>query len=77
MFEPQSTEVSLAACAVGLAVFELRPDYHAPLLVGEEPFDAVANGETVAEYPEAGEVVWRDDAGVTCRRWNWRLVGAP
>ena len=18
------------------------------------------------------EVVWRDDAGVTCRRWNWR-----
>jgi DNA/RNA-binding domain of Phe-tRNA-synthetase-like protein len=20
----------------------------------------------------AGEVVWRDDAGVTCRRWNWR-----
>nr|WP_198168702.1 hypothetical protein [Agromyces aureus] len=24
------------------------------------------------EHPEAGEVVWRDDAGVTCRRWNWR-----
>ncbi|MBX6382618.1 MAG: cytoplasmic protein [Microbispora sp.] len=22
--------------------------------------------------PEIGEVVWRDDAGVTCRRWNWR-----
>ena len=21
---------------------------------------------------EAGEVVWRDDEGVTCRRWNWR-----
>ena len=20
----------------------------------------------------AAEVVWRDDAGVTCRRWNWR-----
>ena len=20
----------------------------------------------------AGEIVWRDDAGVTCRRWNWR-----
>ncbi|MDW9615386.1 hypothetical protein GOC09_31090, partial [Sinorhizobium meliloti] len=18
------------------------------------------------------EVIWRDDAGVTCRRWNWR-----
>ena len=24
------------------------------------------------EHPEPGEVVWRDDAGVTCRRWNWR-----
>jgi DNA/RNA-binding domain of Phe-tRNA-synthetase-like protein len=21
---------------------------------------------------EDGEVVWRDDVGVTCRRWNWR-----
>lgn len=40
--------------------------------IGEEPFDAVANGESVIEHPEAGEVVWRDDAGVTCRRWNWR-----
>lgn len=40
--------------------------------VGEEPFDTVANGESVIEHPEAGEVVWRDDAGVTCRRWNWR-----
>ena len=24
------------------------------------------------EHPDPGEVVWRDDAGVTCRRWNWR-----
>lgn len=22
--------------------------------------------------PRPGEIVWRDDAGVTCRRWNWR-----
>ncbi len=22
--------------------------------------------------PDAGEVVWCDSAGVTCRRWNWR-----
>ena len=40
--------------------------------VGDEPFDTVADGETVIENPEPGEVVWRDDAGVTCRRWNWR-----
>lgn len=39
---------------------------------GTEPFDTVANGEVVIEYPEPGEVVWCDDAGVTCRIWNWR-----
>ena len=39
---------------------------------GAERFDTVASGETVVEHPEAGEVVWCDDAGVTCRRWNWR-----
>jgi DNA/RNA-binding domain of Phe-tRNA-synthetase-like protein len=40
--------------------------------VGDEPFDTAAGGEDVVEHPEPGEVVWRDDAGVTCRRWNWR-----
>lgn len=40
--------------------------------VGEETFDTVADGETVIEHPEAGEVVWRDEVAVTCRRWNWR-----
>jgi DNA/RNA-binding domain of Phe-tRNA-synthetase-like protein len=39
---------------------------------GDEPFPTVKNGEPVVEHPEPGEVVWRDDAGVTCRRWNWR-----
>jgi DNA/RNA-binding domain of Phe-tRNA-synthetase-like protein len=39
---------------------------------GDEPFDTVADGMAVIEHPEAGEVVWCDDAGVTCRRWNWR-----
>lgn len=39
---------------------------------GSEPFATVKNGEPVIEHPEPGEVVWRDDAGVTCRRWNWR-----
>jgi len=24
------------------------------------------------EHPDAGEVIWRDEEGVTCRRWNWR-----
>jgi len=39
---------------------------------GTEPFDTMADGETAVEHPGPGEVVWCDDAGVTCRRWNWR-----
>ena len=39
---------------------------------GTETFDTTADGETTLEHPEPGEVVWCDDAGVTCRRWNWR-----
>jgi DNA/RNA-binding domain of Phe-tRNA-synthetase-like protein len=39
---------------------------------GAEPFDTTAGGEPVLEHPDAGEVIWADDAGVTCRRWNWR-----
>lgn len=39
---------------------------------GTEPFDTASGGEMVIEHPDEGEVVWGDDAGVTCRRWNWR-----
>ncbi|MEV7148150.1 MULTISPECIES: phenylalanine--tRNA ligase beta subunit-related protein [unclassified Streptomyces] len=39
---------------------------------GEEDFVTVAGGEESVEHPDAGEVVWCDAAGVTCRRWNWR-----
>lgn len=39
---------------------------------GSEPFDTFKEGEPVVENPEPGEVIWRDDLGVTCRRWNWR-----
>jgi DNA/RNA-binding domain of Phe-tRNA-synthetase-like protein len=50
--------------------------YHGPARLvranGDEPFETVKNGEPVTEHPEPGEVIWRDDAGVTCRRWNWR-----
>ena len=47
----------------------------APRLVratGRESFDTVAAGAEMVEHPDPGEVVWCDDAGVTCRRWNWR-----
>ena len=39
---------------------------------GSEQFDTMKGGEPAHESPEPGEVVWRDDKGVTCRRWNWR-----
>ena len=39
---------------------------------GTESFDTVADGQPVLQHADAGEIVWRDDAGVTCRRWNWR-----
>jgi DNA/RNA-binding domain of Phe-tRNA-synthetase-like protein len=38
---------------------------------GDEPFDPRGDGIDI-KYAAAGEVVWRDDRGVTCRRWNWR-----
>lgn len=39
---------------------------------GEEAFEAFANHAPIVEHPSPGEVIWRDDVGVTCRRWNWR-----
>ena len=45
--------------------WESAPDW-------DEDFDTTADGQPAIEHPEPGEVVWRDDRGVTCRRWNWR-----
>lgn len=39
---------------------------------GSEEFDTFKSGELANDPPDAGEVIWRDDRGVTCRRWNWR-----
>lgn len=47
----------------------------APFLIratGDENFVTKSGGEEVTDYPKPGEVVWCDDAGVTCRLWNWR-----
>lgn len=54
---------------------DLRAYAGSPRLIvadGTEIFETSANGEPVIETVDPGEVVWRDDAGVTCRRWNWR-----
>ncbi|NOL49982.1 B3/B4 domain-containing protein [Pelistega europaea] len=39
---------------------------------GKEIFDTVKEGVAAIENPEVGEVIWHDNQGVTCRRWNWR-----
>ena len=39
---------------------------------GTEPFDTLKDGQPTNDPPSPGEVVWADDLGVTCRRWNWR-----
>lgn len=39
---------------------------------GNEPFQTIRDGVPVVETADPGEVIWRDDEGVTCRRWNWR-----
>ena len=39
---------------------------------GAEPFDTMKDGQPASDPPSLGEVVWADDLGVTCRRWNWR-----
>lgn len=39
---------------------------------GGETFDTAQNGEPKIEVIDPGEVIWRDDHGATCRRWNWR-----
>ncbi|MEV7009798.1 phenylalanine--tRNA ligase beta subunit-related protein [Streptosporangium sp. NPDC051022] len=39
---------------------------------GDEPFEVIDKGEPAIDTPETGEVIWRDDKGATCRRWNWR-----
>jgi hypothetical protein len=68
---------------VSAEVLEAWPGYTAAVVIAEGvtngPSDEVsesvlAGAELTVEgrAPRPGEVVWRDDLGVTCRRWNWR-----
>jgi len=34
--------------------------------------DADVDAASAADAPKPGEVIWADDLGWTCRRWNWR-----
>ena len=49
----------------------LEGDLVLAFATGSEPFDA-ADPTSSDAHPDPNEVVWKDPAGVTCRRWNWR-----
>lgn len=47
----------------------------APFLIratGKETFQTFSGGEPLVENAVAGEPIWCDETGITCRRWNWR-----
>ena len=50
----------------------LQGDLVLRFATGAESFDIPDSPGASAASPQPGEVVWADDAGVTCRRWNWR-----
>jgi DNA/RNA-binding domain of Phe-tRNA-synthetase-like protein len=49
----------------------LEGDLVLAFATGAELFDAADPASSDA-HPDPDEVVWKDPAGVTCRRWNWR-----
>ncbi|KAJ5512281.1 Phenylalanyl-tRNA synthetase B3/B4 [Penicillium fimorum] len=69
--KPQKTRNSLEA----LTREDLDKYDGSPVLVratGNEEFETFSGGKPQTEHAAPGEPVWRDDSGITCRRWNWR-----
>lgn len=54
----------------GEDIARLAGDLHLTRAAGDEEF--VPLGSTQPQPPQPGEVIYRDDAGVICRAWNWR-----
>ncbi len=51
---------------------KLASDLVLTVSTGNEPFDAAGEVGAEVEFADPGEIIWADQAGVTCRRWNWR-----
>ncbi len=51
---------------------KLTSDLRLTYAQGHESFLTTGDGKEQVTYPDPGEIVWADEAGVTCRRWNWR-----
>ena len=70
LYNAVSIEYAIPVGGENLAAYEGEP--RLVIADGSERFDTIKEGLPAQERPEPGEVVWRDDRGVTCRRWNWR-----
>jgi DNA/RNA-binding domain of Phe-tRNA-synthetase-like protein len=51
---------------------QLRGELLLRFATGQEYSDVADQPDGSASAPSPGEVIWADDLGVTCRRWNWR-----
>ncbi len=70
LYNAVSLKYSVPAGGENRAAYRGNP--RLTVAVGDEAFDTMKNGVAANESPDRGEVVWRDETGVTCRRWNWR-----
>lgn len=68
LYNAVSLDVLLPCGGEDLATIE--GDVHLTRAAGDELF--VPLGGSEPQPPVAGEVIYRDDAGVLCRCWNWR-----
>jgi DNA/RNA-binding domain of Phe-tRNA-synthetase-like protein len=70
LYNAISVQFAIAVGGENLAAYAGAP--RLVIAEGSETFDTMKDGMPAHESPDAGEVIWRDDLGVTCRRWNWR-----
>jgi len=70
LYNAISLEYAIPVGGENLAAYQGTP--RLVIADGSERFDTIKEGQPHHESPEPGEVIWRDDQGVTCRRWNWR-----
>lgn len=70
LYNAISIEYAIPVGGEDLAAYEGAP--RLTIADGSERFDTMKEGTPTHESPDPGEVVWCDDRGVTCRRWNWR-----
>ncbi len=60
----------LKAKGIKITAKDLRDYFASTIGMGSEEYTPL--GEKERDPPLPGEVIYRDDVGVICRRWNWR-----